>query len=152
GSPVGVEFYDHDVFPTKYRGACFLADWSIGAIWVIKPERHGASYKGKAEKFCTGAPMNITDLAVGPDGALYFTMGGRNTQGGVFRIKYVGGQNAKASKDGIQRIAQPLAAWSRLRSDLPYKLDIDQLLHSKHADTRAEAIWLIGVQERKDKT
>ena len=36
--------------------------------------------KGRVERFCTGAPMNVTDLAVGPDGALYFTMGGRGTR------------------------------------------------------------------------
>ena len=30
--------------------------------------------------------MNVTDLAVSPDGAIYFTMGGRGSQGGVYRI------------------------------------------------------------------
>ena len=30
--------------------------------------------------------MNVTDIAVGPDGCLYFCLGGRNTQGGVYRI------------------------------------------------------------------
>ena len=34
--------------------------------------------------------MYVTDLAVGPDGALYFTMGGRHSQGGVYRIRYRG--------------------------------------------------------------
>ena len=66
GSPVGVEFYDHPAFGDKYRGAIFIADWSIGVIYAIHLERDGASYKAKAEKFCTGAPMNVTDLAVAP--------------------------------------------------------------------------------------
>src|SRR5262249_44519740 len=99
GSPVGGEFYDHHAFPAKYRGACFLADWAMGAIWMLKPEKAGATYTGKAEKFCTGAPMNVTDLAVGPDGALYFAMGGRGTQGGVFRIVYGATPNSKPKLD-----------------------------------------------------
>ena len=86
GSPVGVEFYDHTSIRKKYRGAYFMADWSIGIIFVAFLERDGASYKAKVERFCTGAPMNVTDCVVGPDGALYFTMGGRGTQGGVYRI------------------------------------------------------------------
>src|SRR5262249_34613722 len=88
GSPVGVEFYDHTAFPEKYRGALFLADWSLGIIYVALLEREGASYNAKVERFCTGNPMNVTDCAVGPDGALYFTMGGRGTQGGVYRIAF----------------------------------------------------------------
>jgi glucose/arabinose dehydrogenase len=78
-----VECYDHVAFPEKYRGALFLADWSIGVIWAVPLQRDGATYKGKAERFCTGAPMNVTDLAVAPDGSLYFTLGGRGNQGGV---------------------------------------------------------------------
>lgn len=108
GSPVGTEFYDHHVFPAKYRGAYFMADWAIGTIFVVFPERDGASYKGKFERFCSGSPMNVTDLAVGPDGALYFTMGGRGTAGGVYRIVYTKSDNAVTSDQ-----PQPLSAWGR---------------------------------------
>src|SRR5262249_37293759 len=94
GSPVGMEFYEHHVFPKKYRGALFMGDWSLGIIWAVHLERRGAGYTGRAEKFCQGAPMNVTDLTVGPDGALYFTMGGRGSQGGVYRIVY-------AAKDSV---------------------------------------------------
>ena len=57
---------------------------SAPSIWSAT----GPATRRKAEQFCTGAPMNVTDLAVGPDGALYFTMGGRGTQGGVYRIMF----------------------------------------------------------------
>ena len=30
GSPVGVVFYYHDVYPEKFRGAYFMGDWSRG--------------------------------------------------------------------------------------------------------------------------
>ena len=103
GSPVGMDFYDHHVFPAKYRGALFLGDWSLGIIWAAHLKRDGASYKGEVEKFCTGAPMNVTDLAVGPDGAIYFTMGGRGTQGGVYRIRYDGGRGPRVDRTPISR-------------------------------------------------
>lgn len=116
GSPVGLEFYDHHVFPKKYQGAYFLADWAIGVIFAVHLERDGASYKAKVERFCKGAPMNVTDLQVGPDGALYFTMGGRGTQGGVYRIAYA--QKTKETTieqqiAALLALPQPLSAWSR---------------------------------------
>ena len=43
GSPVGLEFYDHTVFPEKYRGTYFMADWSIGVIWAVHLQRSGAT-------------------------------------------------------------------------------------------------------------
>jgi putative heme-binding domain-containing protein len=110
GSPVGVEFCDNDIFPKKYRGAFFMADWSLGIIYAVHLERMGASYKGRVEKFCVGSPMNVTDCAFGPDGALYFTMGGRGTQGGVFRII-----PTKISDAG-QLVFQPLSAFGRERT------------------------------------
>ncbi|MDW8223253.1 MAG: c-type cytochrome [Gemmatales bacterium] len=85
GSPVGVEWHDHVAFPPKYR-TLYVADWSLGIIYAVHLEKHGGSYRGTVERFCSGAPMNVTDIAVGPDGALYFSLGGRGTQGGVFRI------------------------------------------------------------------
>src|SRR4029077_20316876 len=45
GSPVGVTFYDHVAFPGKYRGAFFMADWSLGIIYAAHLERKGATYE-----------------------------------------------------------------------------------------------------------
>jgi putative heme-binding domain-containing protein len=113
GSPVGLEFYDHHAFPEKYRGAYFMGDWSLGVIWAVRLQRDGAKYRARdVEKFCQGAPMNVTDLAVGPDGALYFVMGGRGTQGGVFRIVWGGTKSVPTAHDILDG-PQPLAAWSR---------------------------------------
>src|SRR5207244_11461641 len=124
GSPVGMEFYEHNVFPKKYQGALFMGDWSLGVIYAVHLERRGASYGAKVERFCQGAPMNVTDLAVGPDGALYFTMGGRGSQGGVYRIvcEEGGGKKPAAPDKGdakatarylIETQDQPLSAWGR---------------------------------------
>jgi putative heme-binding domain-containing protein len=111
GSPVGVEFCDNESFPKKYQGTFFMADWSLGIIYAVHLKRDGATYKGTTEKFCTGTPLNVTDLAFGPDGALYFTMGGRGGQGGVYRISYPKGEKAREEEP-----YQPLAAWGRARS------------------------------------
>jgi putative heme-binding domain-containing protein len=112
GSPVGLEFYEHTAFPAKYQGAYFMADWSLGLIWVALLERNGATYKAKVERFCQGAPMNVTDINVGPDGALYFVMGGRGSRGGVYRIVYPG--KSQRGQDLVPQ-PQPLSAWSRAK-------------------------------------
>lgn len=87
GSPTGVEFYNHTAFPERYHGAMFGCDWATGNIHCIRFERHGASYTATDEVFVEGRPLNATDIAVGPDGALYFCTGGRGTDGGVYRIR-----------------------------------------------------------------
>ncbi len=114
GSPVGVEFYDADRFPEKYRGCFFMADWSLGIIYAVHLERDGASYKPTVEKFCTGTPMNVTDTAVGPDGALYFSLGGRGSAGGVYRITCPE-RPRKPNALPFEALwqSQPLAAFSR---------------------------------------
>jgi len=86
GSPTGVCFGDGARFQQKYVNAFFAADWSEGRILAVHLERDGASYCGSFEEFATGTPLNVTDLEIGPDGALWFTTGGRGTQSGLYRI------------------------------------------------------------------
>jgi putative heme-binding domain-containing protein len=118
GSPAGGVVYDHFMFPSRYHGAMFLADWSEGRILCVKNKRRGATYTAQAEVFLTGRPLNVTDVDVGPDGALYFITGGRGTSGGVYRIVWQG-QVPPAVKnlgEGIATvIRQPQlhSAWSR---------------------------------------
>src|SRR4029077_3635662 len=72
GSPVGVEFYDHVQYPKRYHGALLCADWSLGRIYATHLQRDKGSYKGETEIFCSGNPMNVTDLGGAPDGCVYF--------------------------------------------------------------------------------
>lgn len=116
GSPTGVEFYDHNIFPAEYRGALFGCDWGTGRIYCIKTKRDGASYKAENEVFISGRPLNATDIAVGPDGALYFCTGGRGTDGGVYRVRWAGEQNEEPEAQGIDlALRQPQldADWAR---------------------------------------
>jgi len=117
GSPVGVAFYYHDAYPEKFRGAFFMGDWSRGRIRVIFPEQAGATYAGETDDFIVGEPLNVTDLDVGPDGNLYFTIGGRRTTGGLYRVRYTG-TDIPAKRDGseidtIVRQPMPRSAWGK---------------------------------------
>ncbi|MBL9123586.1 MAG: HEAT repeat domain-containing protein, partial [Planctomycetaceae bacterium] len=119
GSPTGVECYNHYQFPKRYHNALFLADWSLGRILAVRIEPSGGSYQARSEVFVQGKPLNVTDLAVGPDGALYFTTGGRNTEGGIYRIVYTGKVPPQPRRTGImQAITQPQlqSSWGRNRA------------------------------------
>ena len=108
GSPTGLEVYDHTKFPAEYRGALFLCDWTLGRIFCIKAQPAYGTYKATSEVFLEGKPLNVTDLAVGPDGWLYFCTGGRGTEGGIYRVVYTGPIGPQPKLAGIGRaVRQP---------------------------------------------
>lgn len=90
GSPCGVRFGTRARFPERYRRALFVQDWSYGRILAVFLEAHGATYRGRYEEFLRGQPLNLTSMAFGPDGAMYFVTGGRGTQSGLYRVTYRG--------------------------------------------------------------
>ncbi len=90
GSPVGMTFGYGARFPAKYQKALYLLDWTFGTIYAIHLEPDGSSYKATKEEFLSRTPLPLTDAAIGPDGALYFTIGGRGTQSELFRVTYIG--------------------------------------------------------------
>ncbi|HXJ76124.1 MAG TPA: heme-binding protein, partial [Candidatus Dormibacteraeota bacterium] len=89
GSPTGVAFGTGAKFPAKYQRALYAMDWSYGRILAVHLNPDGAGYTGAYENFVVGKPLNVTDLAIGQDGAMYFAIGGRRTQGGLYRVSYV---------------------------------------------------------------
>ncbi|QIF03219.1 heme-binding protein [Roseimicrobium sp. ORNL1] len=89
-SPTAIFFGYGGKIPAKYQEALFICDWSYGRIIAVHLKPDGASYKGEQETFITGRPLNVTDGCIGPDGALWFTTGGRGTQSGLYRITYSG--------------------------------------------------------------
>ena len=91
GSPTGICFGYGTKFPAKFQNALFISDWSYGNIHVVQLTPDGSSYTGSYETFATAAPLPVTDLVVRKqDGALYFAIGGRKTQSGLYRIVYRG--------------------------------------------------------------
>ena len=56
----------------------------------------GSTYTGTTERFLSAAPLPLTDVLINPaDGAMYFTIGGRRTQSGLYRVTYAGKESTK---------------------------------------------------------
>lgn len=96
GSPVGVAFGYGTRFPAKYQRALYICDWTFGTMYAIHFTPDGASYRAEKEEFLARTPLPLTDVAVGRDGALYFTIGGRGTQSELYRVTYEGDASVAA--------------------------------------------------------
>ena len=91
GSPTGMTFGYGAKFPAKYQNALYALDWSWGKLYAVHLQPSGSTYTVIKEEFVTGAPLPITDAIIHPqDGAMYFTIGGRRVQSGLYRVTYVG--------------------------------------------------------------
>ncbi len=146
GSPTGVSNGIGAKFPAKYQKAMYVCDWTYGRLLAIHLTPKGSSYSATFENFIAPAgltsnaapkkPLNLTDVVIGDDGALYFTTGGRNTQSGLYRVTYTGKEStapadlhdAEGAKDRQARQALEAfhgkknpkavdAAWPSLNSD-----------------------------------
>jgi putative heme-binding domain-containing protein len=99
GSPTGVTFGYGAKFPAKYQEALYICDWSYGKLYAVHMKPAGAEYQAELEEFVTGTPLPLTDIAVSPtDGAMYFAIGGRNTQSGLYRVTYAGNDSTAAAE------------------------------------------------------
>jgi putative heme-binding domain-containing protein len=106
GSPTGVIFGYGAKFPQKYQQALYVCDWSFGAIEILHLQPNGGTYQATADSFVTGAPLPLTDIVVNlHDGAMYFTIGGRGTQSGLYRVTYIGEQSDAAPETETSRDA-----------------------------------------------
>jgi len=118
GHPTGAALYQHLTYPKKYQNAIFLADWSQGKILSLKAKPSGAGYVGQTETFLSGKSLKVSDLAVGPDGDLYFSNGGSGNSGGVYKVSWNGQvpPEVMAFKNDLEKIMrhpQPNSAWAR---------------------------------------
>ena len=94
GSPTGVTFGYGAKFPAKYQNALYALDWSWGKLYAVHLQPDGSTYTATKEEFLTGAPLPIADAIIHPDdGAMYFTIGGRRVQSGLYRVSYVGDES-----------------------------------------------------------
>lgn len=96
GSPTGMTFGYGAKFPAKYQNALYALDWSWGKLYAVHLKPSGSSYTATKEEFVTGAPLPITDAIIHPtDGAMYFTIGGRRVQSGLYRVTYTGDESTE---------------------------------------------------------
>ena len=129
GSPVGVAFGYGSKFPAKYQKALYVLDWTYGRLIAVHLKPQGASYAATWENFVAPkglrggpkTPLNLTDVVIGEDGALYFTVGGRNTQASLYRVTYVGKESTAPTevkdKEGAEARAQRHALEAFHRTD-----------------------------------
>ena len=109
GCPTGVTFGYGASFPKKYQEALFLCDWTHGRLFAVHLEPNGASYSAEHEEFLSGVPLPLTDILVNPvDKAMYFTIGGRKTQSGLYRVTWKGTDSGSvlASNDHAAELRQ----------------------------------------------
>lgn len=100
GCPTGVVNGKGAKFPAKYQQAIYIMDWTYGRLIAVHLKPDGASYTATWENFVAPAglvdatkqkaPLNLTDMVIGNDGAMYFTIGGRETAAGLYRVTYTG--------------------------------------------------------------
>lgn len=100
GCPTGVSNGKGARFPAKYQRAMYVLDWTYGRLMAVHLQPQGATYTATWENFvCPAglmdpskgkAPLNVTDVVIGDDGAMYFTIGGRGTAAGLYRVTYSG--------------------------------------------------------------
>ncbi len=99
GSPTGIVFGTGAKFPAKYQRALFINDWTYGTMYAIHHEPSGGSFKAVKEEFVSGRPLPLTDVIIRPqDGAMYFAVGGRKTQSGLYRVTYEGKESTAAAE------------------------------------------------------
>jgi putative heme-binding domain-containing protein len=110
GSPTGVTFYQASQFPPPYRGSFLICDWSQGRILAVQLKRQGATYSAAGSELVSGQPLNCTDIETGPDGSVYFTTGGRGTQGGLFRVSWSRAKHRPTDGDREARGIGPAVA------------------------------------------
>jgi putative heme-binding domain-containing protein len=130
GSPTGVTFGYGAKFPAKYQEAFFICDWSYGKLYAIHLTPEMSAYKGEIEEFLSGSPLPLTDIVINPaDGAMYFTIGGRKTKSGLYRVTYAGKESTAPAKGD-----DPCAEFRALRRKL-------EAFHGRQDPAAIEAAW-----------
>ncbi len=129
-SPTGVKFGTKSRFPDRYKRALFVMDWTFGRILAVHMKPDGSTYTAKnplpnpyylsaptaggdVEEFLAGKGMPVADLEFGKDGAMYFVVGGRGTQSGLYRVSHDGNamQLAERMRDAGLRARRALEAF-----------------------------------------
>lgn len=126
GCPTGVGNGKGAKFPAKYQRAIYIMDWTYGRLMAVHLKPDGASYTATWENFVAPAglmkpgapkpPLNVTDLIIGDDGAMYFTIGGRGTASGLYRVTYTGKESTAAAWEPNKEGAEARALRRKLEA------------------------------------
>jgi len=132
GSPTAVAFGTETNFLSgEYQSALFVLDWAYGRILAVHLALRGGGYRAQAETFLKGRPLNVTDLAIGPDKAMYIVTGGRKTQSALYRIAVSLNAFLEQPTSGHEQACQTHADKARV---------LRRMLESRHRGIGAEAV------------
>ena len=142
GSPTGTTFGYGAKFPAKFQKAFFILDWSWGKMWAVHLTPNGSSYTATKEEFVSGSPLPMTDAIINPaDGAMYFSIGGRRVQSGLYRVTYKGSESTASVSSGYQpqsnllaNVSPDIAAARATRKQLEF-------FHGKQNPQAIEVAW-----------
>lgn len=135
GSPTAVMFGTRLDFPAPYREAMFALDWAYGRVLAVHLAPRGAGYRASLELFMQGKPLNVTDVATGPDGAMWLITGGRKTRSALYRVTRAA-TVAPAPAPG--RHEQEALEFSARKRELRLKLEA---LHVGADEAEAHDVW-----------
>ncbi|MBL9151347.1 MAG: c-type cytochrome [Verrucomicrobiales bacterium] len=129
GSPTGVTFGHGAKFPKKYQNALYILDWSYGKMYAVHLRPQGAAYAATVEEFISAQPLPLTDALISRhDGAMYFAIGGRRVQSGLYRVTYLGDEPVGDDQ------GEPLSALARERLAL-------EAYHGRVDPAAIDAAW-----------
>ncbi|KAA6439141.1 c-type cytochrome [Dyadobacter flavalbus] len=131
GSPTNLIYLSNARFPAKYKNTLLAFDWSFGIVHGLHLKPNGSTYSADHEEFLSGAPLPLTDGAIGPDGALYFLTGGRRLESDLYRVYYGDYQNIPA---GSNEVKPELTAEHKQRTEL-------EKFHAKKDPKAVETAW-----------
>lgn len=186
GGPSGIVCYEGDLFGKKWRGLILSADTVLNTLLGYVPQPEGAGYKLERFPFLTTNQEQIlggtdtqrtpselktwfrpSDVAVGPDGAIYIAdwfdprSGGhvdldKKSSGAIYRLapkgfKSVIPQFDLATTEGrIAALKSPAvnvraSGFLRLRAAGPAAIaPVSALLEDENPFIRARAVWLLA--------
>ncbi|MEZ6065685.1 MAG: c-type cytochrome [Planctomycetaceae bacterium] len=131
GSPTGITFGTGAKFPAKYQqGPCSSPTGAMAPSMLFTCGRTERPTPARPRSSSPLQPLPVTDMVVHPDGSLYLTIGGRETQSGLYRVTYTG-EEATAPVESKADAGQPLR---ELRRQL-------EALHVAGVDDDLDFIW-----------
>ncbi|NJL73367.1 MAG: DUF1080 domain-containing protein, partial [Candidatus Competibacteraceae bacterium] len=114
GSPVGMCFYEHTVYPGPYRGALFMGDWSRARACAL-PAGGWRDLPWSGGRLCRGGTVERHGYGRSARWLLVLFRGRTQHPRGMFRVRYTtpaATPAVPASIDEVLSYPMPRSAWA----------------------------------------